>query len=49
MSEQEERELLSARQIIQVFGEDIETLWQNDDVQRLLKRQNIRLENRPGL
>ncbi|KAL5498679.1 hypothetical protein ACEPAH_2034 [Sanghuangporus vaninii] len=48
MSEQEERELQSARQIIQVFGEDIERLWRNEDVQRLLKRKNIRLESRPG-
>ncbi|KAL5514345.1 hypothetical protein ACEPAG_2433 [Sanghuangporus baumii] len=48
MSQQEERELQSARQIIQVFGEDIEKLWRNEDVQRLLKRKNIRLENRPG-
>lgn len=49
MSEQEERELQSARQIIQVFGEDIEKLWRNEDVQKLLRRKNVRLEERPGL
>lgn len=49
MSEQEERDLLSARQIIQVFGEDIERLWRNEDVQKILKQRNIRMETQPGL
>ncbi|EJD05492.1 G-alpha-domain-containing protein [Fomitiporia mediterranea MF3/22] len=48
VNEQEERELLSARQIIQVFGEDIERLWRHEELQRLLKKRKIRLENRPG-
>ena len=49
MSEQEERELLAARQILQVFGEDIDRLWRNEEVQKTLKRLNIRLESKPGL
>ena len=49
MSEQEERELLAARQILQVFGEDIDQLWRNEEVQKTLKRLNIRLESKPGL
>ncbi|KAI5120894.1 hypothetical protein M0805_002994 [Coniferiporia weirii] len=48
MSEQDRRELLAARQIIQVFGEDIDRLWRHGDVQTLLKRQNIFLEDQPG-
>ena len=47
--EQEERELLAARQILQVFGEDIDQLWRNEEVQKTLKRLNIRLESKPGL
>lgn len=49
MSEQDKRDLLAARQIIEVFGEDIDRLWRHADVQDLLRRKNIRLENRPGL
>ncbi|THH08173.1 hypothetical protein EW145_g2884 [Phellinidium pouzarii] len=48
MSEQDKRELLAARQIIQVFGEDIDRLWRHDDVQSLLKRLDIRLEGQSG-
>lgn len=47
--EQEERELLSARQIIEVFGEDIDHLWRNEEVQALLAAEQIRLDKRPGL
>lgn len=49
MSEQDKRDLLAARQIIQVFGEDIDRLWKHEDVQSLLRRKDIKLENRPGL
>ncbi|KAH8116122.1 G-alpha-domain-containing protein [Phellopilus nigrolimitatus] len=33
LSEQREHEFLSARQIIQVFGEDIDRLWRNTDLE----------------
>ena len=49
MSEQDKRDVLAARQIIQVFGEDIDRLWRHEDVQSLLRRKDIRLKDRPGL
>ena len=46
---QEERDLLSARQIIEVFGEDINRLWRNEEVQAVLAAEKVRLDKRPGL
>ena len=49
ITEQEERDLLSARQIIEVFGEDIDRLWRNEEVQAILAAEQVRLDKRPGL
>lgn len=49
VTELEERELSSARQIIEVFGSDIDRLWRNEEVQAILATEQVRLDKRPGL
>ena len=46
---QQLRDLESARTVIEACGEDIHLLWQNADVQSILARAGVLLQNEPGL
>ena len=46
---QQMRDLTSARAVIEACGEDMHLLWQNADVQSILARAGVLLQNEPGL